>query len=132
MADGHAEEENEPSPAVTDAASPAPDYDDHSRFLTGHQFVRRPDAVRFAAVLRAAVASYGVPAVLYADNGGCFTDASLARTCAVLGIKLVHSQPGRRTYAVTPSGVSTSSSSAARVTYSGSSSNWSRRWSPSA
>jgi putative transposase len=69
--------------------------DDHSRFLTGHQFVRRPDAVRFAGVLRSAVASYGIPAVLYADNGGCFTDASLARTCAVLGIKLVHSQPGR-------------------------------------
>jgi putative transposase len=69
--------------------------DDHSRFLTGHQFVRRPDAVRFAAVLRAAVQSYGVPAILYTDHGGCFTDASLARTCAVLGIKLVHSQPGQ-------------------------------------
>ncbi len=69
--------------------------DDHSRFLTGHQFVRRPDAVRFAAVLRSAVARYGIPATLYADNGGCFTDASLARTCAVLGIKLVHSQPGK-------------------------------------
>jgi len=69
--------------------------DDHSRFLTGHQFVRRPDAVRFAAVLRAAVACYGIPAVLYTDHGGCFTDASLRRTCAVLGVRLVHSQPGR-------------------------------------
>jgi putative transposase len=69
--------------------------DDHSRFLTGHQFVRRPDAVRFAAVLRAAVQRHGVPAVLYTDHGGCFTDASLARTCAVLGISLVHSQPGK-------------------------------------
>ena len=38
---------------------------------------------------------YGIPATLYADNGGCFTDASLARSCAVLGIKLVHSQPGK-------------------------------------
>ncbi len=69
--------------------------DDHSRFLTGHQFVRRPDAIRFAAVLRAAVQRYGVPAALYTDNGGCFTDSSLQRTCAVLGTKLVHSQPGR-------------------------------------
>jgi putative transposase len=69
--------------------------DDHSRFLTGHRFVRRPDAVRFAAVLRAAVQRHGIPAVLYTDHGGCFTDASLARTCAVLGIKLVHSQPGK-------------------------------------
>jgi hypothetical protein len=33
--------------------------------------------------------------LLYTDHGGCFTDASLARTCAVLGIKLVHSQPGQ-------------------------------------
>src|ERR1019366_6884809 len=69
--------------------------DDHSRFLTGHQFVRRPDAIRFAAVLRSAVECYGIPATLYADNGGCFTDSSLARTCAVLGIKLTHSQPGK-------------------------------------
>ncbi len=69
--------------------------DDHSRFLTGHQFVRRPDAIRFAAVLRSAVERYGVPAILYTDHGGCFTDASLARTCAVLGIKLTHSQPGK-------------------------------------
>ena len=69
--------------------------DDHSRFLTGHQFVRRPDAVRFAGVLRAAVHRYGVPAMLYTDNGACFTDASLARTCAVLGTKLVHSKPGQ-------------------------------------
>ena len=69
--------------------------DDHSRFLAGHQFVRRPDAVRFAGVLRAAVQRHGVPAILYTDHGGCFTDSSLQRTCAVLGIKLVHSQPGQ-------------------------------------
>ena len=69
--------------------------DDHSRFLTGHQFVRRPDAVRFAGVLRAAIARYGVPAQLYADNGSCFADSSLQRTCAMLGIRLTHSQPGR-------------------------------------
>jgi putative transposase len=69
--------------------------DDHSRFLPGHRFVRRPDAVRFAGVLHAAVQRHGIPAVLYADHGGCFTDSSLARTCAVLGIKLVHSRPGQ-------------------------------------
>jgi putative transposase len=69
--------------------------DDRSRFLTGHQFIRRPDAVRFAGVLRAAIERHGVPATLYTDNGSCFADSSLARTCAVLGIRLVHSQPGR-------------------------------------
>jgi putative transposase len=69
--------------------------DDHSRFLTGHQFVRRPDAVRFAGVLREAIRRHGAPSVLYTDNGSCFADASLQRTCAMLGIKLTHSQPGR-------------------------------------
>ena len=69
--------------------------DDHSRFLTGHQFIRRPDAIRFAGVLRAAVERHGIPATLYTDNGSCFADSSLARTCAKLGTRLVHSQPGR-------------------------------------
>ena len=69
--------------------------DDRSRFLTGHQFVRRPDAVRFAGVLREAIRRHGVPSILYTDNGSCFTDVSLQRTCAMLGIKLTHSQPGR-------------------------------------
>ena len=69
--------------------------DDRSRFLTGARFVRRPDAVRFAGVLRAAIAAHGIPRTLYTDNGSCFADSSLARACAVLGAKLVHSQPGR-------------------------------------
>jgi putative transposase len=69
--------------------------DDRSRFLAGARFVRRPDAVRFAAVLRAAVAAHGIPACLYCDNGSCYADLSLQRTCAVLGIRLTHSQPGR-------------------------------------
>ena len=69
--------------------------DDRSRFLTGYQFVRRPDAVRFAGVLRGAIARHGIPRNLYADNGSCFADESLARTCKALGINLVHSQPGR-------------------------------------
>jgi putative transposase len=69
--------------------------DDNSRFLPGCQFIRRPDAVRFAGVLRGAISRHGTPVTLYTGNGSCFADESLARTCAVLGIKLVHSQPGR-------------------------------------
>jgi len=69
--------------------------DDRSRFLTGARFVRRPDAVRFAGVLRAAIAAHGIPRILYTDNGSCFADSSLARACAVLGITLTHSAPGR-------------------------------------
>ena len=35
----------------------------------------------------------GLPEVFYCDNGAPFANAWLARTCAVLGIRLVHSQP---------------------------------------
>ena len=45
--------------------------------------------------MREAIRRHGVPSALYTDNGGCFTDSSLQRTCAVLGIKLVHSRPGQ-------------------------------------
>jgi len=69
--------------------------DDRSRFLTGARFVRRTDAVRFAGVLRAAIAACGIPASLYTDHGSAFVDSSLERACAVLGIRLTHSQPGR-------------------------------------
>jgi putative transposase len=69
--------------------------DDRSRFLTAARFVRRPDAVRFGGVFRGAIATCGVPRILYTDNGSCYSDMSLQRTCAVLGIKLTHSEPGR-------------------------------------
>jgi putative transposase len=46
-------------------------------------------------VLRAAIAAHGIPRTLYTDNGACFADSSLARACAVLGIRLTHSAPGR-------------------------------------
>ena len=37
----------------------------------------------------------GVPKAIYLDNGSAFVDAWLLRACAVLGIKLIHSPPGR-------------------------------------
>ena len=69
--------------------------DDRSRFLVAARFVRRPDAFRFAGVFRSALAACGVPQVLYTDNGSCYADGSLRRTCAVLGVRLTHSEPGR-------------------------------------
>jgi putative transposase len=36
-----------------------------------------------------------LPDLLYVDNGSAFSSAQLQRVCAVLGIRLVHSQPGR-------------------------------------
>src|SRR6266566_1144045 len=69
--------------------------DDRSRFLTGARFVRRTDAVRFAGVLRAAVAAHGIPSVLYCDNWSASTDSSLDRACPHVGMKLTHSAPSR-------------------------------------
>jgi transposase InsO family protein len=69
--------------------------DDHSRAIVGHRFGFAEDTVRLAAALRPALASRGVPEGIYVDNGSAFVDAWLLRACAKLGIRLVHSTPGR-------------------------------------
>jgi putative transposase len=69
--------------------------DDHSRAVMGARFGYHEDTVRLAAALRPALASRGVPEQVYVDNGSPFVDSWLLRACAVLGIKLVHSTPGR-------------------------------------
>lgn len=69
--------------------------DDHSRAVMAARFGFAEDTVRLAAALRPALASRGVPASVYVDNGSAFVDAWLLRACARLGIKLTHSTPGR-------------------------------------
>ena len=67
--------------------------DDHSRLLADGRFYRHENARACQELLRRAITHRGVPAVLYCDNGAPFSNAWLARTCAVLGIRLVHSRP---------------------------------------
>jgi putative transposase len=69
--------------------------DDHSRAVMAARFGFAEDTIRLAAALRPALGSRGIPAHAYVDNGSAFVDAWLLRACAKLGIKLVHSQPGR-------------------------------------
>ncbi len=69
--------------------------DDHSRLLTGYRFGYAEDAVRLGAALQPAVARRGIPSMLYVDNGSAYIDAWLRRACAKLGIRLIHSTPGR-------------------------------------
>lgn len=69
--------------------------DDHSRAIVGHRFGFSEDTVRLAAALRPALGSRGVPDGVYVDNGSAFVDAWLLRACAKLGIRLIHSTPGR-------------------------------------
>ena len=69
--------------------------DDHSRLVVGYRFGFAEDTVRLAAALRPALTCRGVPGSIYVDNGSAFVDAWLLRACAKLGIRLVHSTPGR-------------------------------------
>jgi putative transposase len=69
--------------------------DDHSRLVVAARFAHAESTVRLEAVLRDAFQSHGIPARLYCDNGQIFTSRQLGRICAVLGIRLVHSAPGR-------------------------------------
>jgi putative transposase len=67
--------------------------DDHSRLLVHGRFMAVENTRAGQDVLRAAIVRRGLPEVLYADNGAPFANHMLARTCAVLGIRLVHSAP---------------------------------------
>lgn len=69
--------------------------DDHSRAVVAARWGHAENAVALRETLRVALASRGRPAQAYVDNGAMFIDAGLRRACAVLGIKLTHSQPGR-------------------------------------
>ncbi|MDA8289972.1 MAG: DDE-type integrase/transposase/recombinase [Actinomycetota bacterium] len=67
--------------------------DDRSRLLVDGVFYAHENARACQDLLRRAITHRGVPDILYADNGAPFKNAWLSRTCAVLGIRLVHSRP---------------------------------------
>lgn len=69
--------------------------DDHSRMITAARWAYAEDSVRLAAALRPALQTHGIPAHCYVDNGASFVDSALMRTCAKLGMKLIHSKPYR-------------------------------------
>ena len=69
--------------------------DDHSRAVMAARWGYAENAVALRETLRDGLAARGCPAQCYVDNGSMFIDAGLRRACAVLGIKLTHSQPGK-------------------------------------
>jgi putative transposase len=69
--------------------------DDHSRLLCGYRWAAREDVLNASRALRAGLGSRGRPRALYVDNGSPFVSGQLLRACAVLGIGLIHSRPGR-------------------------------------
>jgi putative transposase len=69
--------------------------DDHSRLLVGYRWAAREDMLNASRALRAGIAARGLPKAVYVDNGSPFVSGQLLRACAVLGIRLIHSRPGR-------------------------------------
>jgi putative transposase len=69
--------------------------DDHSRLVLHGQWVDQENTRAGQQVLRTAILAHGLPEVAYFDNGSSYANAALERTCAVLGVRLVHSRPGR-------------------------------------
>jgi putative transposase len=69
--------------------------DDHSRALVGYRWGLSEDTVRLEAAFRSALAARGVPRATYVDNGSAYVSKQLLRACASLGVRLVHSKPGR-------------------------------------
>ena len=69
--------------------------DDHSRLLAGYRWAAREDVLNASWGLRAGMAARGRPRAVYVDNGSPFVSGQLLRACAVLGIRLIHSRPGR-------------------------------------
>ena len=67
--------------------------DDHSRLLVAGRWVGNETLRAGQEVLHAAILRRGLPESLYVDNGAAYAGAELARSCAILGIRLVHSRP---------------------------------------
>jgi putative transposase len=69
--------------------------DDFSRLIVHARWVLREDARTAQLAFRQAIIARGRPSTLYTDHGAAFISAALRRTCAVLGVGLVHSTPNR-------------------------------------
>jgi putative transposase len=69
--------------------------DDYSRLLVHGRWMQDQNTRAGQEVLRAAIQRRGLPEVLHVDNGAVYSNAALDRSCAVLGVRLVHSRPYR-------------------------------------
>jgi putative transposase len=71
--------------------------DDHSRLVPGRRwFHANGEAIHpICHALRLGLESRGTPRSVYVDNGSAFSSKPFARACASLGIRLVHSRPGK-------------------------------------
>ena len=68
--------------------------DDKSRLVVGACFFMSDTAQNFQTVFKDAVIRFGIPAKLYADNGGPYKNDQLTGICGRLGCVLVHASLG--------------------------------------
>lgn len=67
--------------------------DDHSRLVIGGRWMGNETLRTGQEVLHAAILRHGLPVAFYVDNGAAYSGAELGRSCAMLGIRLIHSKP---------------------------------------
>ena len=69
--------------------------DDYSRLVAGHRWTYQEDTLSAESALRRGILSRGLPGTVYLDNGSSFVSKQLLRALAILGVRLVHSRPGK-------------------------------------
>jgi transposase InsO family protein len=67
--------------------------DDHSRLITGYGWFNAENSLSLEITLKSAILRYGLPKVIYCDNGGAYISDTVHMSCARLGIALVHTKP---------------------------------------
>jgi len=67
--------------------------DDHSRLLVGYGWYFSEASLSLETTLKQAILRYGLPKVVYTDNGGAYISDHLHMSAARLGIALVHTKP---------------------------------------
>jgi transposase InsO family protein/transposase len=64
--------------------------DDHSRYVTGARYFLEETEQQVMAVFRSAIATYGVPDILYCDLGSPYIGHSLLKAAALVGCHVLH------------------------------------------
>jgi transposase InsO family protein len=67
--------------------------DDASRLLVGYEWGLNEDTTLFARTFKKAIAIYGIPHILYSDQGKVFRSHYIMELCARLGISLLNAEP---------------------------------------
>lgn len=67
--------------------------DDHSRLIVGARAFFHDSAINMQVLLKQAIKIYGLPKILYMDNGGPYSNKQLSIICARLGIENRNARP---------------------------------------